>query len=255
MDKREAIIYLKERLGEIPDLAKLKYTNSEYPLWIQTIRGIVEKVFGKESLEYQKLAEQYSISGSFADARQNSYIRILQKRATAILSIIQTWETLGLETETKRSSEPPETHTVKANWKAIEGEFGITKMRFGKRINFIKDPFTRTIIFRDVEQAFILTKQNYSKPAVILAGSVIEELLRQYLKHRGISPLSDNFNGYIKTCEQYGLLKNSVSRLSDSTRQFRNLVHLAAEKTKKHTITKATAIGAVSAIFTITNDF
>ena len=32
-------------------------------------------------------------------------------------------------------------------------------------------------------------------------------------------------------------------------------VHLSAEKTKKYTISKSTAIGAVSSIFTIANDF
>jgi len=143
----------------------------------------------------------------------------------------------------------------KTNWEAIKIEYGVTKMRFGKRINFIKDPFKRTIIFRDVEQASILASQDFPKPAVILAGSVIEELLRLYLEYRNISPLSDSFDGYIRTCEQHELLKDSVSRLSHSVRQFRNLVHLSAEKTKKHTISKATAIGAVSSIFTIANDF
>ncbi|TET43379.1 MAG: hypothetical protein E3J60_00440 [Dehalococcoidia bacterium] len=143
----------------------------------------------------------------------------------------------------------------KANWKAIENEFGITKTGFGKKINFITDPFKRTIIFRDVEQAFVLASLGFSKSAVILAGSVIEELLRLYLEYKGTPPLSDNFDGYIRTCEQHGLLKDSVSRLSDSVRHFRNLVHLSKEETNKHTISKSTAIGAVSSIFTIATDF
>jgi len=160
---------------------------------------------------------------------------------------------------------PPKVFTVrneknsipesKANWKAIENEFGISKNRFGKKINFVSDSFQRSIIFRDVEHSFVLASLGFSKPAVILAGSVIEELLRLYLEYQNISPLSDNFDGYIRTCEQNGLLKDSVSRLSHAVRQFRNLVHLSAEKTKKHTISKATAIGAVSSIFTIANDF
>jgi hypothetical protein len=142
-------------------------------------------------------------------------------------------------------SEPSETLTAKATWKSIESELGISKTGFGKRINFITDPFKRTTIFRDVEQAFTLASLGFSKPAVILAGSVIEELLRLYLKHKDIPPLSGNFDGYIKTCEQNGLLKDSVSRLSHAVRQFRNLVHLSVEETKKYTITKATAKGAV----------
>jgi len=143
----------------------------------------------------------------------------------------------------------------KTNWEAIQNEYGITKNSFGRRINFVSDTYKREIIFRDVEHSFILASSGFSKAAVILAGSVIEELLRLYLKYKNISPLSDNFEGYIKTCEQRGLLKYSVSRLSESVRQFRNLVHLSREETKKHTISKATAIGAVSSIFTIANDF
>ncbi len=78
------------------------------------------------------------------------------------------------------------------------------------------------------------------------------------MKQKGISPqkpLKRDFNGYIQTCEQKGLLKAGIRRLSDSARYFRNLVHLSAEKTKKHTMPKATAKGAVAAIFTIANDF
>lgn len=153
---------------------------------------------------------------------------------------------------------PPEDNTMPksvANWKAIENEFGINKRTFGRNINFVSDSFKRNIIFRDVEHSFVLASSGFSKSAVILAGGVIEELLRLYLKHHNISPISDNFDGYIKTCEQERLLKSGISRLSDSVRHFRNLVHLSNERTKRHTISKATAKGAVSSIFTIANDF
>ena len=143
----------------------------------------------------------------------------------------------------------------KANWKTIESEFGITKTGFGRKINFITDRFKRTVVFRDVEQAFVLASSGFSKPAVILAGGVIEELLRLYLRYKQIKPIKDNFNGYIQTCEQKGLLKAGISRLSDSARHFRNLVHLSKEETKRHTISKSTAKGAVASIFTIANDF
>ena len=255
MDKKEAIKYLNEKLAEIPALAKLRYNNYEYPLWIETIRGVVENVFGRESYEYQKLAERYRISGSFEEVRQNSYKIILKKRATAILSIIQTWETVGLETEIKGDSESQEALTTNKNWKDIKAEFGITKMSFGRKINFVTDAFKRTILFRDAEQAFVLASLGFSKPAVILAGGVIEELLRLYLIHKNITPINNSFDGYIQTCEQKGLLKTGISRLSDSARHFRNLVHLSKEQTKRHTISKSAAIGAVSSIFTIANDF
>ena len=64
-----------------------------------------------------------------------------------------------------------------------------------------------------------------------------------------------SYADYIKACEDQRLLKSAISRLSDSVRQFRNLVHLKLEGTKKHTISKATAKGAVSSVFTIANEF
>ncbi|MBN2591664.1 MAG: hypothetical protein JXA96_17495 [Sedimentisphaerales bacterium] len=145
--------------------------------------------------------------------------------------------------------------TSKKVWEAIRSEYDISKTSFGKKINFVSDPFTKKIIFRDVEQAFVLASQGFAKPALILAGGVIEELLKQYLKCKNIKPKNDKFFEYINVCEKNRLLKHGVSRLSDSIRDFRNLVHISAEKTKRYTISKATAKGAVSSIFTIANDF
>ncbi len=248
MNRRQAIDFLRNKLNDIPNLSKLRWDNVEYPVWRDEIQDVLEEVFGGESKEYQKFYQARKTWGY--DPPRNDYNRLLQKLAAVIRSIMDRYERLEIETEPATKSS-----IAKADWKDIENEFGITKNGFGRRINFIKDPFKRTIIFRDVEQAFALASSGFSKPAVILAGSVIEELLRLYLEYKNISPLSENFDGYIRTCEQNGLLKDSVSRLSHAVRQFRNLVHLSAEKTKKHTISKATAIGAVSSIFTIANDF
>lgn len=145
--------------------------------------------------------------------------------------------------------------TSKENWEAIESEYDISKRDFGKKINFVSDSFKRNIIFRDVEHAFVLASQGFSKPALILAGGVIEELLRLYLEHKKIRPKGKRFFDYVKACEDNGLLKRRVSLLTDSIRDFRNLVHLDNEETKRHTVSKATAKGAVSSIFTIANDF
>lgn len=147
------------------------------------------------------------------------------------------------------------TTSSSAIWVAIENEFGINKNKFGRKINFVKDKHRRTIIFRDVEHSFVLACSGYSKPAVILAGSVIEELLRLYLQHKNIKLQSDKFDDYIKTCEDHKLLEKGISRLTDSARHFRNLVHLSNEKGKKHAISQSMAKGAVSSIFTIANDF
>lgn len=140
-------------------------------------------------------------------------------------------------------------------WDDIEKDYDITKRIFGKKINFIEDQFKKKIIFRDVEHAYVLANLGFLKPAVVLAGSVIEELLRIYLEHKKIAPKGKTFDSYIKACDENGLLKSAIHRLTDSVRHFRNIVHLSKENSKRETISKATAKGAVSSIFTVANDF
>jgi len=269
VNRQEAIEFLKQRLSEIPHLAELRFDNQEYPLWHSIIRDVLEAVFGRDSSEFQDFS-QYNWQAPMrtldvlTSLHASDYLANLQRIENVLLGIIQKYELLGLGTKSETDKQKRKidiqigelSKSVQSvGWKDIENQFGIKKTGFGRKINFITDPFKRTIIFRDVEQAFALASLGFSKPAVILAGSVIEELLRLYLECKNISPISDNFDGYIRTCEQHGLLKDSVSRLSHSVRQFRNLVHLSAEENKKHTLSKATAIGAVSSIFTIASDF
>lgn len=140
-------------------------------------------------------------------------------------------------------------------WSDIEKDYDLTKEEFSIKINFVKDDYGKETIFRDVEHAYILAQHGFSKPAVILAGSVIEELLRQYLKYKEVTPSKDTFDEYIKTCKDNDLLKSAIHSLTDFVRHFRNLVHLAKEKSVTHAISKATAKGAVASIFTIANDF
>lgn len=145
---------------------------------------------------------------------------------------------------------------VKVNiWKEIEIEYEKSKKSFGKQINFVKDTFKRDIIFRDVAHAYSLLKGGFSKPAVILAGGVIEELLRLYLMSKKIGVSGKSFEEYVEICIQKGLLKNAISSLTTSTRHFRNLVHLRLEKSQRDTISKSTATMAVASIFSIVNDF
>lgn len=140
-------------------------------------------------------------------------------------------------------------------WDEIELDFACSKIKFGMNIKFMKDPFKRKIVFRDIAQAYYLAKMGCYKPAVILAGGVIEELLKCFLETKAVKPKQDSFAEYIKCCEQNRLLKSQMNKLSDSVREFRNLVHLSKEQSEKYTLSKATAIGAVSTIFTIANDF
>ena len=45
---------------------------------------------------------------------------------------------------------------------------------------------------------------------MILAGGVIEELLRLYLAHKNITPSRNTFSEYIKACQQNGLTKKGI---------------------------------------------
>jgi len=140
-------------------------------------------------------------------------------------------------------------------WSEIKKEFDVNKRAFSKKIHFVKDKFKKNIIFRDIEHAYFFAQNGFYKPAVILAGGVIEELLRLYLKYQKISPSDNTFNEYIISCDRKGLFKKGISKLSDSLRDFRNIVHLEKEESSRYTISKATAKGAISSIFTISNDF
>ena len=95
-------------------------------------------------------------------------------------------------------------------WKDILSEYGISKQIFGRKINFIHDKYQRKIIFRDVEDAYLLCKNGFSKSEEILAGSVIEELLRQYLISNGQKPSNNTFDVYIKTCNDNNLLEKPL---------------------------------------------
>ncbi|MBL7130833.1 MAG: hypothetical protein ISS45_05485 [Candidatus Omnitrophica bacterium] len=140
-------------------------------------------------------------------------------------------------------------------WPQIKEEFGVSKHEFGRKINFVKGEFKRAVIFRDIEHAYALSKMGLSKPAVILAGSVMEELLRLYLKHKNIKVKINTFSEYIRACKRNGFLKAAVRSLTTSVRHFRNLIHFEKESKKKDTISRATAAGAVTSIFTLVNDF
>jgi hypothetical protein len=141
------------------------------------------------------------------------------------------------------------------SWVTFREEFGITKRGFGRKINFVKDSYLRTVIFRDIEHAYILAKNGFYKPSVILSGAIIEELLRQYLLQKNITPFKNTFDEYIKSCQSNNLLEKPINSLSDSVREFRNFVHIEKEQSKKYSISKTIAIGAVNSIFTITNNF
>jgi hypothetical protein len=217
----------------------------------QRMSDIDQRLRGKG---YPNSVTKYDPSGKMAVS--NAFI---EERLSAELALAQN-TTIGEKQMDKSKQKQSKNFSVDKLeitnvWKVIEAEYGVSKRLFGKKINFVKDQFKRKVIFRDVEQAFLLAHHGFSKPSVVLAGGVIEELLRLYLEIENIRPAKNNLDSYIKACEDNGLLKTAIYRLADSIRQFRNIVHLERESTSKYSISKATAKGAVSSVFTIANDF
>lgn len=238
-------------------------------LWQDYTLDLLSKLFTTDRirLEFDQSVSSWGLSLNFQEKAQE-FFRHLDRRLNTLRSIFRRLELF----EEKSESHPENIMSVHVQeeitkqediqvseysktWKAIEEEYGISKRSFGKKIDFVKGSFKRSIIFRDVEHSFALANSGYSKSAVILAGSVIEELLKLFLEHNSIKLRSTKFDDYITACKESGLLKSGIINLSDSVRHFRNLVHLSVEKTKKHTISKAAAKGAVASIFTIANDF
>ncbi len=136
-------------------------------------------------------------------------------------------------------------------WELIEEKYKTNKRTFGKKINFIRDKETRKIIFRDTEHAVMLLQNGFDKEAVIIAGTVIEEILRQLLLNKGITPKQNKFDEYVKSCEANKLIGQTDIRLSDISRQFRNAIHIENEVKNKLKINKPHAQNVVASLFII----
>lgn len=147
--------------------------------------------------------------------------------------------------------------SMKELWDQIEKDCGDSKVKFGRSINFVKDKYAREAIFRDIAHAQGCLKSGFYKPAAILAGGVVEELLRRYLIHKGFppKPREATFHLYIDACQEHGLIKRALVRVTGSVQDFRNLVHLKEETSKRHAISRSTAAGMIHAIFTLSHDF
>ncbi len=98
MDMREAIEFLKTKLSEIPRLERLPPNNQGYSVWLKVIESILEEVFGCDSSEYRDFIKHEPIYGINMTERDR-YLKDLIRRKTVILSIIEKYKILGIETK------------------------------------------------------------------------------------------------------------------------------------------------------------
>jgi hypothetical protein len=267
MEKSKAIEKIERQLKALEYLNVRSASASEFKKWLRDTELAIEYVFGSDTRHLTDFRSvrfnprRYNITNptlAFSEALHNGLRHVQALLMSMIEEIQEYWGDKETHKDAVPSSRNADTLRVlrsKEVWSAIEDDFDLSKRAFARKIAFVQNEFRRRIILRDIEQAYVLAENGFCKPAVILAGSVIEELLRQFLIYKEITPSSDTFDAYIKTCQNNRLLKDAIHRLSDSVRHFRNLVHLSKEISARHTISKATAKGAVASIFTIANDF
>ena len=107
MDKNKAIKLLKQALSEIPHLRELHYDDQEFTLWHDKVREIIKAALDSDDLGRFSVGS-WKIRGIFPDdAYQREYLdEHLPKYETALKSIIQKYEILGIEEKPVAPTEP-----------------------------------------------------------------------------------------------------------------------------------------------------
>ena len=107
----KAIELLKQASSEIPHLKELRYDNQEFKLWFDKVRDIIQA--GLDETDRQRFPSSRKVtittSGPLPsdDEFQELYLIQLQVCETALQSIIQKYEIVGLKGEPPTAAEPP----------------------------------------------------------------------------------------------------------------------------------------------------
>jgi predicted nucleotide-binding protein len=115
MNKREAIEFLKKKVSEIPHLKELTYSNQGVIKWRNSIEDVLEAIFGRDSTEFKRFYHTRIDDKKWnsTNYKQRLYVAQLRNRQTALLTIIQKYEILGIPEESRtnlekaKTSEPP----------------------------------------------------------------------------------------------------------------------------------------------------
>ncbi len=98
MDKSEAIELLKQALTEIPQLKHIHHDNQQFILWHDKVRYIIMAAFDTEDVKRFSSWQSIHLKGLFSDdVYQQDYLKRIQDYETALKSIIQKHELLGME--------------------------------------------------------------------------------------------------------------------------------------------------------------
>jgi hypothetical protein len=105
MDKNKAIELIKQALAEIPHLRELHHERDKqkFELWRDKVLNILEAAFGESSQELKRFATAVTVWRW----DQEGYNSDLDSYETALKSIIQKYELLGIEDKPAAKTEPP----------------------------------------------------------------------------------------------------------------------------------------------------
>lgn len=110
MDRSKAIELLREALNEIPRLRELHHERDEqeFELWRDKVQNIIKAALDPDDLKRFSSRRPVHVRGWFSDdVYQKDYLDKLTDYETALKSIIQKYEILGVEAKASATTEPP----------------------------------------------------------------------------------------------------------------------------------------------------
>jgi predicted nucleotide-binding protein len=111
IDEKRAIELLKQALREIPHLKGLRYDNQEFILWFDKVQDIIQAGLDENDRQRFPSSRKATITTSGdlpSDADfQRLHLSRLDDYETALQSIVQKYEMVGLQEEPTIEAEPP----------------------------------------------------------------------------------------------------------------------------------------------------
>jgi hypothetical protein len=105
MDKGKALELLKQALTQVPHLKKLRHGNQDFKLWRDKARDIIQVAFPDDFTRFSSWRSTPYVGSD--DEFQEAYIGQLTNYETALKSIIQKYELLGIEIKPAAEVELP----------------------------------------------------------------------------------------------------------------------------------------------------
>lgn len=125
--------------------------------------------------------------------------------------------------------------------------------------SFINDEHFRGSLVNDQRELLNCQKAGSWKAVHVLAGSIVEALLTEYLVVSGVTPggkdpLILQLGEVIRACQEAGVIQKSTASLCDVVRDYRNLIHPGRMKRLEQEVTKEGASIAVNLVTLIARE-